>query len=391
MIGTKSNHMDEISLLKARIDALEAENAGLRNNQVEINQAKELYLKIFEDFPALIWRSGLDKNCNYFNRTWLEFTGRTMEQEDGNGWAEGVHPDDFDFCLETYVNAFDRREAFLMEYRLRNKDGEYRWLSDFGRPFYDLDNTFLGYIGSCYDITERRDTLNKLEELNAMKNKFLSILAHDLRSPFSGIIGLSSLWLDKNDTNLTNDTEQIMRNIHLSATNALAYLDDLLLWGKMISDGIVLQKQPFQVGEVCQEIIHEFEDMARMKHITFELSETDSVRLTADMNMFKTILRNLLYNALKFTNRNGTVKILPSTTSKGVELTVQDNGVGMDPETLETLWAFSTHHSTKGTDNESGTGFGLTICKQLVEKHQGSIRATSVKGQGSQFTVQFPA
>jgi signal transduction histidine kinase len=212
-----------------------------------------------------------------------------------------------------------------------------------------------------------------------------------LRSPFSGIIGLSGLWLDKNDTNLTNDPEQIMRNIHLSAKNALNYLDDLLLWGKMISDGVVLQKQPIQVGAVCREIIHEFEDMARMKHISIELSETETVVLVADPNMFKTILRNLLYNALKFTNREGWIKIIPSTTAKGVELTVQDNGVGMDPATLETLWAFSTHRSTKGTANELGTGFGLSICKQLIEKHQGSILATSEKGQGSVFTIQFPA
>lgn len=104
--------MKEIAQLQARIDALETENASLRLKQIEINQEKELYLKIFEDFPALIWRSGLDKLCNYFNRTWLEFTGRTMEQEDGNGWSEGVHPDDLNSCLETYMNAFDARKPF---------------------------------------------------------------------------------------------------------------------------------------------------------------------------------------------------------------------------------------------------------------------------------------
>ena len=98
--------------LTERIKELERENSVLLQQQTKITEAKELYLKIFEEFPALIWRSRLDKLCDYFNKTWLDFTGRTMEQEFGNGWTEGVHPEDFDFCLQTYVTAFDKREAF---------------------------------------------------------------------------------------------------------------------------------------------------------------------------------------------------------------------------------------------------------------------------------------
>ena len=96
----------ENNLLREKIIELEKENIILKQQQIEITEAKELYLKIFEEFPALIWRSRLDKLCDYFNKTWLEFTGRTMDQEFGNGWAEGVHPDDFDTCLQTYVDAF---------------------------------------------------------------------------------------------------------------------------------------------------------------------------------------------------------------------------------------------------------------------------------------------
>lgn len=103
---------NKTNALKERIKAFEVENDTLRKEHIAISQAKELYLKIFEEFPALIWRSRLDKLCDYFNKTWLEFTRRTMEQEFGNGWAEGVHPDDFDFCLQTYVTAFDKREPF---------------------------------------------------------------------------------------------------------------------------------------------------------------------------------------------------------------------------------------------------------------------------------------
>ncbi|OYY93451.1 MAG: hypothetical protein B7Y41_11855 [Hydrogenophilales bacterium 28-61-23] len=105
---------------------------------------------------AFIWTSGLDKNCNYFNQVWLDFTGRTMEQEVGTGWAEGVHPEDIQQCMDTYAQAFDRREAFSMVYRLRRHDGEYRWILDEGTPRYDTQGNFLGYIGHCLDITAQR-------------------------------------------------------------------------------------------------------------------------------------------------------------------------------------------------------------------------------------------
>ncbi|MEW6235483.1 MAG: PAS domain S-box protein [Candidatus Omnitrophota bacterium] len=130
-------------------------------------QAREFYLKLFEDFPAMIWRSGIDGKCNYFNKVWLSFTGRTMEQEIGDGWAEGVHPDDIDRCLRIYLGAFSNREPFEMVYRLRRYDGEYRYIFDIGRPYCDLDNQFAGYIGSCFDITEHKEMEDALRQNEA--------------------------------------------------------------------------------------------------------------------------------------------------------------------------------------------------------------------------------
>ena len=116
--------------------------------------SKQEYQAIVENSPNLIWRAGLDSLCNYFNHTWLTFTGRTLKQESGNGWASGVHPDDLDRCIKIYLENFQRRTPFEMEYRLRRHDGEWRWINDRGVPFFHEDGSFAGYIGSCLDVTD---------------------------------------------------------------------------------------------------------------------------------------------------------------------------------------------------------------------------------------------
>lgn len=128
----------------------------LRLAEARLAESELRFRTLADSGQALIWAAGLDKKCDYFNAVWLRFTGRTLEQEMGDGWAEGVHPEDFERCVKTYSDAFDRREAFSMEYRLRHASGEYRWLQDDGSPRYDSEGRFIGYIGYCLDITARR-------------------------------------------------------------------------------------------------------------------------------------------------------------------------------------------------------------------------------------------
>jgi PAS domain S-box-containing protein len=121
------------------------------------------FREIADIAPVMIWIAGLDKLCTYFNRTWLEFSGRDLEDELGNGWADGVHPEDFHNCLEIYERSFDARVPFTMEYRLRRHDGVYRWILDNGKPIYSASDEFLGYAGSCIDISDQKETLLSLE------------------------------------------------------------------------------------------------------------------------------------------------------------------------------------------------------------------------------------
>src|SRR5438034_1129846 len=168
---------------------LQVSDAGLR-------ESEERFQIVADAAPVLIWMSGLDKLCTFFNKPWLEFTGRSLEQEMGNGWAESVHPDDLQKCLKNYVDAFDAREPFVMQYRLRRHDGEYRWISDNGVPRYDAQKNFAGYIGSCLDVTE---LISKEDALRDSKERI------DLAAKAAGLvvwtwdIARDEVWLSDKD------------------------------------------------------------------------------------------------------------------------------------------------------------------------------------------------
>src|SRR5262249_40034860 len=133
----------------------------------ERRESESRFRIVADAAPVLIWMAGVDKRCTFFNKPWLEFTGRSLQQEMGNGWAEGVHPDDLQKCLQTYTEAFDARRPFVMQYRLKRRDGEYRWISDQGVARHDARGKFVGYIGSCVDVTElikKEDALREFEE-----------------------------------------------------------------------------------------------------------------------------------------------------------------------------------------------------------------------------------
>ena len=381
---------NETHRLKERIIELETENSILKQQQTEITKAKELYLKIFEEFPALIWRSRLDKLCDYFNKTWLDFTGRTMQQEFGNGWAEGVHPDDFDSCLQTYVTSFDKREAFLMEYRMKNRFGEYRWIRDFGRPFYDLDNSFLGYIGSCYDITEIKDNELKLIELNATKDKFFSIIAHDLRSPFNSVIGFSEHLLELIEKKEYENIELYANIILQSSNRAMDLLTNLFEWSQSQSGRMELHPEDFPMIPLIKEQIVLYKDIAEQKSITITNLLTPDIRVNADKAMIKSLLRNLISNAIKFTPSGGKIAILAVEKQNEIIVSVSDNGIGISKAGINNLFSIGHSYSTPGTNKEKGTGLGLILCQEYIKKNNGKIWVESEPGKGTTFYFSIP-
>lgn len=209
-------------LLRQRLSKKEVERSlivresQLRESSDILQESEQRFHRLANSAPMLIWMSGTDKLCTFFNQAWLDFTGRSVEHEVGNGWASGLHPDDFDHCLQIYSRAFDARANFEMEYRLRRFDGKYRWIIDVGVPRFESNGIFAGYIGSCIDITDRKTTEKSLEELSgrliAGQEAERTRIARDLHDDFSQRlallgIGLGRLWKKRPDS---EDEERIV-------------------------------------------------------------------------------------------------------------------------------------------------------------------------------------
>jgi len=236
------------------------------------------------------------------------------------------------------------------------------------------------------EIAVKRE--NQLRELNSTKDKLFSIIAHDLRSPFNSILGYSELLLE-NDNVDQKEKEAYIKIVHSSAKNTLNLLDNLLNWAKSQTGQIIFNPEKINLSSVIGDIIEISISMAEIKNISIFHIPSAEFDVYADKNMLQTILRNLVSNAIKFTNLNGRIKIYTKQEQEYIEITISDNGVGMDEEMLNNLFQTNTKYISAGTANEKGSGLGLIVCKEFVEKQGGKIWIESelAKGCNSKFTI----
>lgn len=230
-----------------------------------------------------------------------------------------------------------------------------------------------------------------LFENNAQKDKFFSIIAHDLINPFNSIIGFSGLLLDQVKEKNYSSVEHFASIIHKSANSNMDLLRNLMEWSRAHTGKMVYKPEQLELNEIVTEIEQLFNAALIQKKIDLSTKIPEKTMVFADRNMIQTIIRNLISNAIKFTNNEGKIMLSVQKIQQDYIISVKDNGVGIPPESLDGLFKIDQNNSTKGTQNESGTGLGLILCKELVEKHNGKIWVESELGKGTTFIFSIPA
>lgn len=255
----------------------------------------------------------------------------------------------------------------------------------------------IGIQGITRDITERKRIEVKLKKfseeliaLNNDKDRFMQIIAHDLKNPFNALIGFSDLLVSNYKNLEENKLEYILDIINQTAKNTYSLLDELLLWSNAKSGKLNYTPQSNNLLEICTNAIGETQANAQRKEVSVTVDISSELQITGDRFMLKTIIRNLISNAIKFSNARGEVKLSAISNEDNTTLVVSDKGVGMTHENLGKLWKNTKPFTTVGTKNEEGTGLGLLLCKEFIEKHNGAIWAESELGKGSQFFVRIP-
>jgi PAS domain S-box-containing protein len=271
------------------------------------------------------------------------------------------------------------------------------YYESFFNPIITDSNEIIGMTGLARDISERKKTElalieseRKLKELNATKDKLFSIIAHDLRSPFNTILGFSDLLINSTDSHDIKNTQKFSSFINLTARNTLTLLDNLLDWEKVQTGQIHFNPQKLMVSSIIQNIVEASRSNTIIKNIALNFISLNDIAVYADQNMLETVLRNLISNAIKFTNINGEIIINATQNKDFCEITISDNGVGMDAEKCKILFNVDANKTTKGTANEKGSGLGLILCKEFVEKQGGIIWVESKEGYGSSFKFTLP-
>lgn len=374
------------------------------NLNESLRASEERFRRLADQAPVLIWMSDTTKATTWFNRPWLEFTGRTMEQEIGSGWAEGVHPDDYVHCVETYSTNFDARQSFEMDYRLRRHDGVYRWVMDRGIPIFSQEGVFLGYMGSCIDINERKeaeeqgDALLKMEQAARvqaertalLKDEFLATVSHEMRTPLTAMLGWVQLL---RSGSLPSETvPQALETIERNARAQAKLIDDLLDMSRILSGRLRLDVQTVNIVEVVEAALDAAEPGAAAKKIRMvRVLDPLSGPVTGDPMRLQQIVWNLLSNAVKFTPTAGKITVTLERINSHVEISVSDSGEGILPEFLPHVFDRFRQQDSSTMRKHQGLGLGLSIVKQLVELHGGTVRANSAGlGQGATFVVSLP-
>ncbi len=368
-----------------------------RNRTELALQRERIYFeRLFQSVPLGVALLDSKDRIIEINRGFTELFQYDIEEARGRPINDLIVPPHFKQESSTTTMKVAKGETVSLESVRQTKEGRLIDVAIQGQPI-GLGGGEFSVIGVYQDITKRkkaeavlRESEKNLRELNAAKDKFFSIIAHDLRDPFNSLVGLSELLLENIRQNSLDGTEKYARHILNSSKNTFDLLSDLLSWANLQTGRFRINKSRFNLRGVIDENLRLFEPIAREKSIDIGAECQSGLSVNADRTVISTILRNLLSNAVKFTPRGGNIKVTARhNQADEVIVSVCDSGIGMSPEVIDNLFDMSSPGHRQGTDGEPGTGLGLKLCNEFAGLHGGGIRAESVEGKGSEFYFTF--
>ncbi len=366
--------------------------------QDALRESEARFRMIADTAPMLIWMAGADASANYVNQTWLDFTGRTLQQEMDTGWMEGVHPEDVPVCVASNAAAFSARREIKLEYRLRRADGVYRWVLDIGSPRYTPEGVFIGYIGSCVDITERKETeialalaRDQAAAASRMKSEFLAMMSHEIRTPMNGVIGMTEILAL---TPLNDEQREYVRIVQTEGEVLLQIINDILDYTKIEAGRVVLDPAPFRLKDLLKTVTDAMLPRAQQRGLSLDgaivTGTPERMVVVGDVARIRQVLTNLVSNAVKFTHQGGIDIRIGLDHAGNMMFEVEDSGIGITPEAQKLLYEPFVQADGSITRKYGGTGLGLSISKRLVEQMGGQIGMQSEVGKGTRFWFTLP-
>ncbi|WOD40475.1 PAS domain-containing protein [Nodosilinea sp. E11] len=377
--------------------------SALKQAEIALRESEERYRFLAEAMPQMVWmadRSGVQ----YWNQRWYDYTGISKDAAVGVGGTQLVHPEEQERTLELWQQAIDQGKGFEIEQRIRRYDGVYRWFINRGLPVQDSSGEITRWVGTITDVDDKKQLENErarlldqervareaAENANQIKDEFLAILSHELRSPLNPILGWAKLL---RTTKLTAaKTEQALETIERNARLQAQLIDDLLDVSRILRGKLVLNHLPTTLNGVIQAALETVYSLVETKGIDLQIQlDSAPVRVYGDANRLQQVVWNLLSNAVKFTPSGGRVTVQLDCLGSWAHIRVSDTGKGIDLDFLPHVFDRFRQADSTTTRDFGGLGLGLAIAHQIVELHHGTIQVESPgEGQGATFTVRLP-
>jgi PAS domain S-box-containing protein len=370
--------------------------------QEELEQSRNSLRQISDFMPQIVWTTDAKGYHDFFNKRWYEFTGMTFEETKGEAWAKLLHPEDFKRTDETWRNCLKSGKEYEIEYRMKRHDGNYRWLLARAIPLRRGDGTIERWYGTCTDIHDQKTMSERLEDLVQERTKelrrsnedlqqYAHVASHDLKEPVRKIQFFEDLISNKYQETLPEEVNQSLQRIRKSANRISAMIEGVLLYSSV--DGSMMILDDIDLNQVLHDVATDLELVIAEKNVAINYENLPVIKGVP--TLIYQLFYNLVNNSVKFSKPGRPLVI--DIDSKHVsedgrlfwQIVLEDNGIGFSDKHSETI--FRTFIRLNPKDKYEGTGLGLALCKKIVERHGGSIRATGRENEGATFTIMLPA